>query len=194
MSKRTFLNLLVVLFLLVPSLTVEAAPARQGGNLLVNGDFETGSGNSNTGLAVWSAWWFVDNCKGNDQLDYACQPNGFYKESPPGGSAFIHTGSGAVTVRNNWDPWTAGVKQLVSAPAGYGKTTLLSGWLKSLKQPVAWISLDEGDNDPVRFLTYLFSALRKIEPSVGEVLEISLQPSLQLEAAGRSRSSSRAAA
>ena len=118
MSKRTFFNLLVVLFLLVPSLTVEAAPQRQGGNLLANGDFETAAGNSNTGLAVWSAWWFVDNCKGNDQLNYACQPNGFYKESPPGGSAFIHTGSGAVTIRNNWDPWTAGVKQLVSAPAG----------------------------------------------------------------------------
>jgi hypothetical protein len=118
MSKRTFPNLLVILFLLLPSLTVEAAPLTQGSNLLVNGDFETAATNSNTGLTIWSAWWIVDNCKGNDQLNYACQPNGFYKESPPGGSAFIHSGNGAVTIRNNWDPWVAGVKQVVSAPPG----------------------------------------------------------------------------
>ena len=119
MSKRTLLTLLVVLFLLVPSLTAQAAPPMQGGNLLTNGDFETASSNSNTGLTVWSAWWITSNCKptGNS-LAFSCQPNGFYKESPPGGSAFIHTGSGAVTIRNSWDPWTAGVKQVVSAPPG----------------------------------------------------------------------------
>jgi hypothetical protein len=119
MSKRTFLNLLVVVFLLLPSLTAQAAPMTQGGNLLVNGDFETASGNSNTGLAVWSSWAIIDNCKPKDNsLNYSCWPNGFYKESPPGGAAFIHSGEGSVTIRNNWDPWTGGVKQVVSAPAG----------------------------------------------------------------------------
>jgi LuxR family transcriptional regulator, maltose regulon positive regulatory protein len=57
---------------------------------------------------------------------------------------------------------------LLSAPAGFGKTTLLVEWLRVLTDSegsVAWLSLDEGDNDPVRFLSYLIASLRK---SVGE--------------------------
>jgi LuxR family maltose regulon positive regulatory protein len=57
---------------------------------------------------------------------------------------------------------------LISAPAGFGKTTLLVEWLKGREdgdQSVAWVSLDEGDNDPVRFLSYLVAALRR---TVGE--------------------------
>jgi LuxR family maltose regulon positive regulatory protein len=57
---------------------------------------------------------------------------------------------------------------LISAPAGFGKTTLLVEWLKEHEdgdQSVAWVSLDEGDNDPVRFLSYLVAALRR---TVGE--------------------------
>ena len=46
---------------------------------------------------------------------------------------------------------------LISAPAGFGKTTLVSEWVAVCEQPVAWLSLDEGDNDPTRFLTYLVS-------------------------------------
>ncbi|MBN1812574.1 MAG: tetratricopeptide repeat protein [Anaerolineae bacterium] len=49
---------------------------------------------------------------------------------------------------------------LVSAPAGFGKTTLVSAWAVSYGSPVAWLSLDEGDNDLARFLTYLAAALR----------------------------------
>jgi hypothetical protein len=41
---------------------------------------------------------------------------------------------------------------LVSAPAGFGKTTLISDWLAGCQQPAAWLSLDESDNDPTRFL------------------------------------------
>jgi LuxR family maltose regulon positive regulatory protein len=51
---------------------------------------------------------------------------------------------------------------LVSAPAGFGKTTLSSEWLARCGQPVAWLSLDEGDNEPVRFLAYLVAALQTI--------------------------------
>jgi LuxR family maltose regulon positive regulatory protein len=51
---------------------------------------------------------------------------------------------------------------LVSAPAGYGKTTLISGWLDRLVIKTAWLSLDEADNDPARFLAYLTAALEKI--------------------------------
>ena len=54
-----------------------------------------------------------------------------------------------------------------SAPAGFGKTTLLSQWLATgaeLAVHVAWLSLDEGDNDPRRFLAYLVAALRAGNP------------------------------
>ena len=57
---------------------------------------------------------------------------------------------------------------LVSAPAGFGKTTLLSEWVAGCERSVAWLSLDEGDNDPVRFLAYLIAALQTVEASVGE--------------------------
>ena len=55
---------------------------------------------------------------------------------------------------------------LVSAPAGYGKTTLVSRWLGETNVPSAWVSLDEGDNDPIRFLEYFITALHKIVPSI----------------------------
>ena len=51
---------------------------------------------------------------------------------------------------------------LVSAPAGFGKTTLASEWLAGCAQPAAWLSLDEGDNDPARFLVYLITSLRTL--------------------------------
>jgi LuxR family maltose regulon positive regulatory protein len=52
---------------------------------------------------------------------------------------------------------------LISAPAGFGKTTLLSEWVGACQRPVAWLSLDEGDNDPARFMAYLVAALETIE-------------------------------
>ena len=51
---------------------------------------------------------------------------------------------------------------LISAPAGFGKTTLVSEWVAGCERPVAWLSLDEGDNDPTCFLTYLVAALQTI--------------------------------
>jgi len=49
---------------------------------------------------------------------------------------------------------------LISAPAGFDKTTLLSEWVAGYDRPVAWVSLDEGDNDPARFLACFFPALQ----------------------------------
>jgi ATP/maltotriose-dependent transcriptional regulator MalT len=62
---------------------------------------------------------------------------------------------------------------LVSAPAGFGKTTLLSEWLTSRLEAspplhLAWLSLDSGDNDPARFLAYVAAALQGLKPSLGE--------------------------
>jgi LuxR family transcriptional regulator, maltose regulon positive regulatory protein len=60
---------------------------------------------------------------------------------------------------------------LLSAPAGFGKTTLLNEWIRSRTVDgrfIAWVSLDEADNDPVRFLSYLVAALRTVEERVGE--------------------------
>ena len=56
---------------------------------------------------------------------------------------------------------------LISAPAGFGKTTLVSAWVAGCDRPVAWLSLDEGDSDPTRFLTYLVAALRTIAAQIG---------------------------
>jgi LuxR family maltose regulon positive regulatory protein len=57
---------------------------------------------------------------------------------------------------------------VVSAPAGYGKTTVVSAWASECKSPVAWLSLDKEDNDPVRFLTYMIAAVQTIKPNLGE--------------------------
>jgi LuxR family maltose regulon positive regulatory protein len=79
---------------------------------------------------------------------------------------------------------------LISAPAGFGKTTLVSAWIASLNSStpvtryptptphasdgtphsfkVAWLSLDEGESDPARFLTYVITALRTVAPTIGE--------------------------
>ena len=56
---------------------------------------------------------------------------------------------------------------LISAPAGFGKTTLVSEWVAVCERPVAWLSLDEGDNDPIRFLTYIVAALQTIASNIG---------------------------
>lgn len=58
---------------------------------------------------------------------------------------------------------------LVCAPAGFGKTTLLAEWVAAVPtRPVAWVSLDQSDNDPSVFWTYLIAALHKIQPSLCE--------------------------
>ncbi|MEO1443031.1 MAG: AAA family ATPase, partial [Chloroflexota bacterium] len=64
---------------------------------------------------------------------------------------------------------------LISAPAGSGKTTLVSGWLHTSAQPAAWLSLDENDSDPARFLMYLIAALQGIAPEIEAGLLARLQ-------------------
>lgn len=59
---------------------------------------------------------------------------------------------------------------LISAPAGFGKTALVSEWVAGCLRPTAWLSMDKGDNDPIRFLSYLITALQRIESRIGQGL------------------------
>ncbi len=55
---------------------------------------------------------------------------------------------------------------LVAAPPGYGKTTLVGSWLRGVALPYTWLSLDESDNDPTRFLEYFLTALHRVVPAI----------------------------
>src|SRR5664279_4635857 len=64
---------------------------------------------------------------------------------------------------------------LVSAPAGFGKTTCISEWVNALDLPVSWLSLDAADDDPGRFFSYLVAALQKVDDTLGRELESALR-------------------
>ena len=68
---------------------------------------------------------------------------------------------------------------LVSAPAGFGKTTIIREWITAteLGKPFGWLSLDDGDNDPVRFLIYLVSAIQMVNVEIGKTILASLNSS-----------------
>ena len=57
---------------------------------------------------------------------------------------------------------------LLSGPAGFGKTTLLSEFVAASGRAAAWVSLDEGDNDPIQFWRYLIAACQTVQPEAGE--------------------------
>ena len=75
---------------------------------------------------------------------------------------------------------------LISAPAGSGKTTLMSEWRAHTKNqiPVAWLSLDSADNDPLRFLTYLTASIESASPNLTlptvDLLQSSQPPALEI--------------
>lgn len=81
------------------------------------------------------------------------------------------------------DAGLSGRLTLVCAPAGFGKSTLLSEWLSVCPYPSAWLSLDEGDSDPVAFLSYMIAALQTISDTLGagisSLLEASPAPSVE---------------
>src|SRR5258708_9575720 len=76
---------------------------------------------------------------------------------------------------------------LLSAPAGFGKTTLVSEWITTRSErhdspPVAWVSLDAGDNDPARFWRYVITACQVFDPAIADstlaLFHMSRPPSL----------------
>lgn len=69
------------------------------------------------------------------------------------------------------DAWNTGQRLiLLSAPPGYGKTTLLSEWIAVQDTPAIWLALDDKDNDPVRFFQYMLLALKQHAPGLEELL------------------------
>ena len=74
---------------------------------------------------------------------------------------------------------------LISAPAGFGKTTLVTDWIDSTQsgattgtkvdKKIAWLSIDEGDNDPTRFLAYMIAALRTVDQNLANGIRSALQ-------------------
>ncbi|HEX6480689.1 MAG TPA: LuxR C-terminal-related transcriptional regulator [Ktedonobacteraceae bacterium] len=72
---------------------------------------------------------------------------------------------------------------LVSAPAGFGKTTLLTQWLAEHETPATWLTLEVEDNEPVRFFSYLLAALQILSPQLGKLARALLEasPSILLE-------------
>src|SRR5262245_44096660 len=64
---------------------------------------------------------------------------------------------------------------LISAPAGSGKTSALNAWISHGERCIAWLSLDEGDNDPTRFWTYVIAALQRLRPDLGKNAHALLQ-------------------
>ena len=65
---------------------------------------------------------------------------------------------------------------MVCAPAGFGKTALLAGWARGGGRPIAWLSLDAGDSDPVRFWRYVAAAIEGVHPAAGRRLAALLRP------------------
>ena len=57
---------------------------------------------------------------------------------------------------------------LISAPAGFGKTTVVSDWIEQNKIPTAWFSIDKADNDPVEFLNYIIAGIQSIHSTFGQ--------------------------
>ncbi|MCP4654917.1 MAG: AAA family ATPase [bacterium] len=73
------------------------------------------------------------------------------------------------------DQGATGLLTLLAAGAGFGKTTLLSDWVQHANRRVGWVSLDDGDNDPARFMAYLIRALQRVRQEVGHTAFAALE-------------------
>ncbi|MEO1439352.1 MAG: LuxR C-terminal-related transcriptional regulator [Chloroflexota bacterium] len=94
--------------------------------------------------------------------------------------------SGAVQRSRLIERLNAGLRgklTLVSAPAGFGKTTLITEWLPAVEHPIAWLSLDAGDSEPSQFFRYIVAALQTVAPDLGQgllsLVELPQPPPLQ---------------
>lgn len=116
-----------------------------------------------------------------------CKPAGkdSFVQSPPSGTVFLQTKllvppprPALVNRPHLIETLNLGLRgklTLISAPAGFGKTTLVTAWIQSHDRSTAWLSLDEQDSQPVRFLTYLVAAIQTVLPTIGIDLMAALQ-------------------
>ncbi|MCB0034898.1 MAG: AAA family ATPase, partial [Anaerolineales bacterium] len=98
---------------------------------------------------------------------------------------FIPAADGSLVVRqrllDQLDQFPQRRLTLITAPAGFGKTTLITHWLQAQTTAAScWLSLDEQDNDPHRFLAYVAAAFQQIAPHIGAALQTALQSSTPL--------------
>ena len=73
---------------------------------------------------------------------------------------------------------------LVCAPAGFGKTALLADWARQGRRPVAWLSLDQGDNDPARFWRHVIAALDRMRPGDRRAARSAARPAVPADLRG----------
>src|SRR6266545_6355825 len=90
---------------------------------------------------------------------------------PPGRAGFV----ARPRLRDQLDEGLARRLTLVCAPAGFGKTALLADWARRSQRPVAWLSLDDADNDPARFWRHVAAALDTLRPGVAQQVAALLQ-------------------
>jgi LuxR family maltose regulon positive regulatory protein len=83
---------------------------------------------------------------------------------PPAGNNLVHRSD----LFGKLNPGLSRKLILISAPAGFGKTTLISDWINQQKIPSAWFSIDKSDNDPVEFLSYIISGIQNINKDFGK--------------------------
>jgi LuxR family maltose regulon positive regulatory protein len=101
-------------------------------------------------------------------------------ELPTGTPACQQPPSSAFALIERLQQGMEGSLLLVSAPAGFGKTTLLAQWLALSGLRAAWLSLEPEDNDPVRFLSSVIAALQTLDPSLGRTALLLLQASASI--------------
>jgi LuxR family maltose regulon positive regulatory protein len=106
------------------------------------------------------------NTSERDELDRSAAPGPLVLETkltrPPVRAEYVARSELVESLREG----TARALTLVTAPPGFGKTTLLAAW-SAASERVAWLSLDQNDNDPARFFVHLVTALRTVEPGLG---------------------------
>lgn len=116
---RVLILVLLAAWIAAPSAFPVAAEPLQQAELLANGNFESTSGATGSGQAAWVPWWSEIPKPADGSLNYANKP-GWNAQTIGTGAApeLIYGGQGSQAVINNWDPWWAGVKQTINAPAG----------------------------------------------------------------------------
>ncbi len=132
------LRICLLALLAALALRPAAGPAEaQSGNLVANGDFETAGGSVG---ASWAPWWIETPKPADGSLNYSYKPNSINLESLSNGAAtaFILNGNSSARAINNWDPWTAGMKQTIAnLPPGTRVRLTASGraWTSSSHYP-----------------------------------------------------------